>query len=387
MTKAFIPVRGGSKSIPLKNIKPLNGKPLVYWTVEAAFRCQTIDQVLVSTDDDRIRSVVESLRDVYWSDKVQVVGRAPHTAEDTASTESALLDWFAKDSCDDVILIQATSPLLTAEDLAGGMAKFRQGGYTSLLSVVRQKRFTWNEDNGVGIPGNYDPMRRPRRQEWDGFFVENGAFYVTTRQALLGSGNRLSGKIGLWEMDEASYFEIDEPSDWEIVGGLLGAREKTGTKPDVRLFATDCDGVLTDGGMYYGPEGEIMKKFSTRDGMGIERLRAAGIVTAMITGEDSPVSAARAKKLKFDHVLLGIKDKKAALLDLTSKLNIALEETAYVGDDVNDLEVLRLVGSPFCVSDAVPQVLAAVKHRLSHPGGAGAVREAAEIVLSRQTVQ
>lgn len=384
MTKVFIPVRGGSKSIPLKNIKPLNGKPLVFWTIDAAFHCPSVHQVLVSTDDPRIRAVVEDLRARYWSDKVQVVDRSPHTAVDTASTESALLDWFERDVCDEVILVQATSPLLRTADLSGGIEKFRKGSYGSLLSVVRQKRFTWTEEGEVGVPGNYDPMRRPRRQDWAGFFVENGAFYVTTRQALLQSGNRISGKVGLWEMDESSYFEIDEPSDWEIVGGLLKNRMNPSAGAAIRLFVTDCDGVLTDGGMYYGPEGEVMKKFSTRDGMGIERLRAAGIITAMITGEDSQVSAARAKKLKFDHILLGIKDKKAALLELVGELKVSLAETAYVGDDVNDLEVLGLVGLPFCVSDAVTPVLQAVKNHLNHPGGSGAVREAAEIVLARR---
>lgn len=213
---AFIPVRGGSKSIPLKNIKNFCGKPLVYWTAKAANDCERISEVYIATDSEKIFEVVKS----FNLDKVKVVGRSSETAKDTASTESAMLEFAENFEFDNIILIQATSPLLETEDLTGGLEKYFQGDYDSLFSVVRQKRFIWQEIDSVAVAQNYNPMKRPRRQEWEGFFVENGAFYVTSRQNLLKSKCRISGRIGLYEMPEETYFEIDEPSDWLIMEQL-----------------------------------------------------------------------------------------------------------------------------------------------------------------------
>lgn len=212
----FIPVRGGSKSIPLKNIRPFCGQPLVYWTVKAASDCAAVGGVYVATDSKRIRDAVEALQ----IPKVEVISRGDETATDTASTESAMLEFARTHDFGHIILVQATSPLLTVGDLAGGIAKYEAGGYDSLLSVVRQKRFVWREMDGVATPVNYDPQHRPRRQEMDGYLVENGAFYITRRNLLLETGCRISGSIGVYEMPEATYFEIDEPSDWSIMEQL-----------------------------------------------------------------------------------------------------------------------------------------------------------------------
>lgn len=216
-TVAFIPVRGGSKSIPLKNIKEINGMPLVYWTVKAASDCQFIDEVYVATDSDIIRSTVNS----FGLDKVQVIERSEESASDTASTESAMLEFAEKVEFDNIVLIQATSPLLKYTDLDRGFVYFFEEGTDSVMSVVRQKRFIWEERGGFVEPINYDYMHRPRRQDFDGFLVENGAFYINSKKALLLNGNRLSGRIRAVEMREESYFEIDEPSDWIIVEKLM----------------------------------------------------------------------------------------------------------------------------------------------------------------------
>ena len=218
---AFIPVRGGSKSIPLKNIKNFCGKPLVYWTAKAADDCAEISEVYIATDSEKIAETVKS----FSLEKVKVVGRSEETAKDTASTESAMLEFSEKFEFDNIILIQATSPLLETADLDGGLKKYFAGKYDSLLSVVRQKRFIWDEIDGVAVAQNYNPQERPRRQEWDGFFVENGAFYVTSRENLLQSKCRISGHVGLYEMPEKTYFEIDEPGDWLIMEQLKNERD------------------------------------------------------------------------------------------------------------------------------------------------------------------
>lgn len=214
---AFIPVRGGSKSIPNKNIHPLGGRPLVYWTLDAAVNCDAIDLVYVSTDSLLIRDTVER----YGSNKVKVIDRSPETATDEASTESAMLEFAKQVEFNKIVLIQATSPLLETMHLDQGVALSAEKYIDSIISVVRQKRFLWREDGLFALPNNYDPLNRPRRQEHDGYLVENGAFYITTRERLLMSQCRVSGNIGFVEMPEATYFEIDEPSDWIIMEQLL----------------------------------------------------------------------------------------------------------------------------------------------------------------------
>jgi len=219
-TVALIPLRGGSKSIPSKNIKEIAGKPLAFWTIEAALDCSLIDKVYVSTDSTEIKKEVSRIK----NDKLEIIGRSEETATDTASTESVMLEFANNHHFDNIILIQATSPLTRSEDLEKGIAKYFDNNYDSLLSAVRQKRFIWKEEGGEAMYSNYNPANRPRRQEFSGFLVENGAFYITSRDRLLESGCRLSGKMGVIEMPEETYFELDEDSDWTIVEGLLKRR-------------------------------------------------------------------------------------------------------------------------------------------------------------------
>lgn len=203
MNVALIPVRGGSKSIPFKNIREIAGKPLVYWTAKAANDCEMIDKVYIATDSDKIKEVVAGLK----LDKVEVIGRSSENASDTASTESVMLEFAAGYEFDNIVLIQATSPLLTSADLLGGFQVYADENTDSVLSVVRQKRFQWRtNESGLAQPVNYDIYHRPRRQEFDGFLVENGAFYITGKELLINSKNRISGNIRAFEMDEATYF-------------------------------------------------------------------------------------------------------------------------------------------------------------------------------------
>lgn len=217
MNIAFIPVRGGSKSIPMKNIKLFAGKPLVYWTICAAIGCRDIDCVFVATDNEEIKNTVLS----FGFNKLKVVGRSKKSASDIASTESVMLEFAKEYMFDNIVLIQATSPLLTSKDLTEGLRQLNHAD--SVLSVVRQRRFLWNQGQ-YAVPVNYDYNNRPRRQEFEGFFVENGAFYITGRHALLQTGCRLSGRIKIVEMPEDTYYEIDESTDWVIAENLMRKR-------------------------------------------------------------------------------------------------------------------------------------------------------------------
>ncbi len=221
---AFIPLRGGSKSIPLKNIKMIAGKPLAHWTIRAALDCPLIDQVVVSTDSDQIETALAYLK----SSKLKFFRRSPETATDTASTESALLEYFDQNACYNAILIQATSPMLEESHLTAALKKFTQFGFDSMLSLVRSKRFYWAEDAKTGgvTPLNYTPAKRPRRQDFAGTMVENGAFYVFNHARFIKERVRLFGLIGGYEMPENTFVEIDEVEDWLSVEKELLKREK-----------------------------------------------------------------------------------------------------------------------------------------------------------------
>jgi YrbI family 3-deoxy-D-manno-octulosonate 8-phosphate phosphatase len=150
----------------------------------------------------------------------------------------------------------------------------------------------------------------------------------------------------------------------------------------VRLLCVDVDGVLTDAGMYYGPDGEVLKKFNTRDGMGFQRARAAGIAVAIISGEDSAIVHARAAKLKIDDVFSGADNKRLAIDELCQRHGLHLDEVAFIGDDVNDLPALECVGFACAVADAAPQVQSVAHYITQRRGGDGAVREVCELLIA-----
>lgn len=386
MNVALIPVRGGSKSIPLKNIREIAGKPLVYWTAKAANDCPCIDRVYIATDSEQIKEIVEN----FHMEKIRVIGRSAEGASDTASTETAMLEFAENYEFDNIVLIQATSPLLTAADLAGGFAEFAKQDTDSVLSAVRQKRFLWGVgESGFASPENYDIFHRPRRQEMTGYLVENGAFYITGRTQFVESRNRISGNIRAYEMDASTYLEIDEPSDWLVIEEQLKNRrgENVCLTSEIKLFLTDCDGCLTDGGMYYSEDGDELKKFNTLDGMGIQLLKKKGILTGIITGETKELNRRRAEKLGFDIYEEGIQDKLSTVKKICEKYGIGLQNVAYVGDDINDLEVVKAAGFGCSVPNGVLPVREAAAYVTYRSGGQGAVREVADLIMRRMGVE
>jgi len=383
MVIAFIPVRGGSKSIPLKNIKPFCGKPLVCWNIEALEACDMVDQIIVATDSEEIEQTV--LPRSYK--KTTIYQRSAENACDTASTESVMLEYinYAKPADDDIfMLVQATSPLTETTHFTEALQMYGKGEYDSIITCVRNYRFFWNED---GTSMNYDYRNRPRRQNFNGMLMENGAFYINKVKNIAESGNRLSGNIGIYEMPEYTATEIDEPDDWIVLENLMRKHiltYKQQPKKQIKLFITDVDGTLTDGGMYYSENGDELKKFNTRDGMGLQLLREAGIKTAIITSENTKLVENRAKKLKIDILVQGKRDggKLAVAQDLCSQLGISMDEVAYIGDDINCIDLLTAVGIKACPADACEKVksIPCIKV-MEKRGGEGCVREFVEKLL------
>ncbi|MBQ3789939.1 MAG: HAD-IIIA family hydrolase, partial [Lachnospiraceae bacterium] len=189
------------------------------------------------------------------------------------------------------------------------------------------------------------------------------------------------------EMPEDSYLEIDEPSDWIAIEQALKKRlEKTGDAElpwdRIRMFLTDCDGCLTDGGMYYSENGDELKKFNTKDGMGLRLLREHGILTGIITAETRELNRRRAEKLKLDEYQEGVQDKASSIRALCEKHGIDPAEVAYLGDDLGDLEAVRMAGIGCCVADGVAAVRESADYITIARGGAGAVRELADRILA-----
>jgi 3-deoxy-D-manno-octulosonate 8-phosphate phosphatase (KDO 8-P phosphatase) len=151
---------------------------------------------------------------------------------------------------------------------------------------------------------------------------------------------------------------------------------------DIKLILTDCDGVLTDNGVYYSKDGEVMKRFSIRDGMGVERLRnEIGVDTGIITGETSGSVVKRAEKLQIQHLYLGIKNKREKLLNILAETGLKGHEIGYIGDDVNDIEIMHLCGLTACPADAMFQVKEIANYICNEKGGRGAFREFAELII------
>jgi len=149
----------------------------------------------------------------------------------------------------------------------------------------------------------------------------------------------------------------------------------------VQLLALDVDGTMTDGTIYIGPGAEAMKGFSVRDGFGLTLLREAGVRTAIVTGRESSIVAARAAELRLDAVIQSARDKAAALRELAGRFDLRLDQVAYMGDDWPDLPALALAGLAAAPADASPAVALAAHWVSSRPGGRGAVRELAEWLL------
>ena len=153
---------------------------------------------------------------------------------------------------------------------------------------------------------------------------------------------------------------------------------------EIRLFATDVDGVLTDAGMYYAESGDEWKKFNTRDGMGLKLLQRAGIITAIVTQERTKLVARRAEKLAIPELHQGVMDKLTVIREMAARHGLSLKQVAYIGDDINDLEALKEVGFSATPADGMPKIAAAVDYVCQKKGGEGAVREIVEMILDAQ---
>lgn len=369
---AVVPARGGSAGVPLKNLAPVGGVPLVARAVRACLRAESVDEVVVSTDHAGIAEAAAQAG-------ARIVDRPAELSGATASSESAVL--HALDSIGEepevVVLVQCTSAFIDPEDLSAAVRKVLDGEADAVFSGMPTHEFLWTT-TGDGI--NHDPARRPRRQDLEAQFRETGAFYVMRTAGLRENGHRFFGEISVQTVPSRHAVEVDTPEDLEIVRALapfVDAPEPI----DVDAVITDFDGVHTDDRAYVDSDGREMVLVSRSDGMGVALLRRSGVKVLVMSTEHNPVVAARARKLGVP-VLQGLADKRTVLRDWLTIEGLDPARVAYVGNDVNDLGPMAEVGWPVAVPDAHPRVRAAARVVLSRVGGDGAVRELCDRVVA-----
>ena len=225
MNICVIPARGGSKGIPKKNIKEIAGKPMLAWSVQQALKCEALDgHVYVSSDSDEILAVAEE----YGARGVK---RPDEFANDTATSESAVrhtvesVEAQTGKSVENVVFLQATSPVRAWDDISRAFETFKSEGADSLLSVQPLRDyFLWQEDEkveGSHKSINFDYKNRKRRQDIEKTYLENGSIYIFKREILFEENNRLGRKISLHEMDKLHSQQIDDPEDLEFCDYLL----------------------------------------------------------------------------------------------------------------------------------------------------------------------
>jgi N-acylneuraminate cytidylyltransferase len=382
---AVIPARGGSVGIPGKNLQRVGGVPLVGRAVRACLRAERIDRVVVSTDDPQIAEAAAA-------HGAEVRERPAELSTSTATSESAVLhvlDQLSERGEADpevCLLVQCTSPFIAPGDLDGVVAAVLDAGADSAFTATDHHGFLWRPAATGGVEGvNHDPGGRARRQDLAAEYLETGAAYAFRVEGFRANQHRFFGRVDAHLVPRARAIEVDEPDDLALARALAPIVEPASTAdalPDpVGAIVFDFDGVLTDNKVVTDHEGVESVVCDRSDGMGIAALRAAGVPMLVVSKERNPVVARRCEKLGLEMVQ-GIDDKWPVLAKWLDEHDIDPRHTVYVGNDTNDTECLDGVGCGVVVADAHPDVVGHAAIVLTRPGGRGAVRELADLVLA-----
>ncbi|MFJ9345851.1 cytidylyltransferase domain-containing protein [Streptomyces sp. NPDC101237] len=394
---AVIPARGGSKGVPAKNLLPVGGVPLVARAVRECRASRLVTDVVVSTDDQAIAAAARSAG-------AEVVLRPAAIAGDTATSEAAVL--HAMDAhealhgapVDVVLLVQCTSPFIIREDIDAVAGAIVENGADTALTVAPFHGFVWRDEVDAPVPAgvdaasasggfgvNHDKSFRPRRQDRPQDFLETGAAYAMRAGGFREHRHRFFGHTELVRTDPARVLEIDDPHDLARARALAGLfdADRPGSLPaadDIDAVVLDFDGTQTDDRVLIDADGKEFVSVHRGDGLGIAALRKSGLRMLVLSTEQNPVVAARARKLQIP-VLHGIDRKDLALKQWCEEQGIAPERVLYVGNDVNDLPCFALVGWPVAVASAHDVVRGAARAVTTVPGGDGAIREIASWIL------
>lgn len=371
---AIIPARGGSKGIKNKNLSELGGLSLIGRAIRSARLAQSIQEVYVSTDSPLI---VEEVR--RWGG-IPIV-RPAALSTDESSSESAVKHALEQiGNVDVIVFIQCTSPFISSSDLDMASELVISGQYDSVFSAVEDHGFRW-QDTGQGLePIGHSVESRPRRQELPNRFLETGSFYAFRPKGFMESVSRFHGRIGHILVDKLFQIDIDDVEDLHRARLISKLFTNRTIETRIKAVVLDFDGVQTDDYVWIDQDGRETVRVSRSDGHGISLFKKAGIEVLILSAETNGVVEARARKLGVE-VIFGQTSKAEALLEWVKNKEIQLEDVAYLGNETNDLDAMKLVGLPVAVADAAPSVINLSAIVLSSKGGEKAVRELAGILV------
>jgi YrbI family 3-deoxy-D-manno-octulosonate 8-phosphate phosphatase len=395
---ALIPARGGSKSIPRKNIRPLAGHPLIAYSIAAGRQSRLVTRTIVSTDDEEIAAVARQ-----YGAEVPFLRPAEFAQDNTTDFPvfTHALSWLKENEDyqpEIIVQLRPTSPIRPPECVDGAIQLLLDNpSADSVRGIVPsgQNPFKmWRVDeNGqmrplLSVPGIPEPFNAPRQALPQTYWQTGHIDAIRTRAIL--EKNSLSGETILpLHIDPRYTIDIDTLKDWLRAEGLVAQGDLPMVRPgpakrplpsQVALVVFDFDGVMTDDRVWVDQDGRESVAAHRGDGMGIALLRKAGIPAAVISTEPNPVVAARCRKLGLP-VQQDIQDKAQALHKLLAERQVDPLQVIYLGNDINDLPCFPLVGCAVVVADAHPSAKAAADLVLEHNGGHGAVRELVDLIL------
>lgn len=397
---AVVPARGGSKSIPHKNIRPLAGHPLIAYSIAAGLQARSVSRLVVSTDDEEIAAIARR-----YGAEVPFLRPAALAQDDTPDLpvfQHALAELAASGYRPDVVVqLRPTSPLRPPDcvDRAVGILLSHPEA-DSVRGVVPSgqnpyKMWRIGEDGRMRpllSDGFVEPYNMPR-QALPPTYWQTGHIDAIRASTILEKGS-MSGEVILpLVLDPRYTIDIDNLRDWERAEWLLArgqlevvwpGRARRPLPARVELVVLDFDGVLTDDRVWVDERGEESVAAHRGDGWGIARLREKGVEVVVLSTETNPVVAARCRKLGVE-AIQGVEDKAQALRALLDRAGVPAERVVYLGNDVNDVGCFDLVGCALVVADAHPQAAARADMVLSRTGGHGAVRELCERVLGARS--
>lgn len=381
---AIIPARGGSKSIPRKNVMTVAGQPLIAHTIQSAQKAKCISRIVVSTEDPEIGLVAER----YGA---QVVWRPLDISGDTAPSELALLhtlDFLEKSEGyvpDIIVFLQCTSPLTSPEDIDGTVRKLLDGSADSALAVIPFHYFLWKCDslgNAVGI--NHAKESRPMRQQREPQFKETGGVYAMRTQGFKEAKHRFFGRTALHVTPPEHCLEIDEPSDVVVSETLLRLKQRDNDVEHlpcpVQALAIHFEGIFTDDRVLMSESGQKALAFSRSDRLALAGLNALGLPMLAISDERNPMAEFCCRELGIEYVFCQ-DDKLRVLEDWLSNRGIDRAKTIYLGNDVTDISCMQHAGCGAAVCDCESAVQNAARIVLRRKGGRGAVCELAGLIM------
>lgn len=392
---AIIPARGGSKSIPKKNIRLLGGHPLIAYSIAAALQAESVGRVMVSTDDDEIADIARH----YGAEVpfMRPAALAEDHVQDLPVFEHAL-QWLAEQEGfqpDVVVQVRPTSPLrpptciddavrLLVEDEDADSVR---GVVPSGQNPYKMWRINGHHMDPL-LAGEFaEPYNMPR-QALPSTYWQTGHIDAIRTKTITELGSLTGRKIAPLVIPEGYAVDIDTLEQWEIAEWVLTHRALPFVRPveparslaDVRMVVFDFDGVMTDNRVYVLEDGREAVVCSRGDGMGLVLLREQGTSVFVISKERNPVVTARCNKLKIP-CYQGVDEKATLFQRLVAEQGLSMDEVIFVGNDVNDVACMQLARWGVAVADAHPAALAVADLILEKPGGHGAVRELCDEIL------